>query len=317
MKSVFARSLFKSYDGINAVDGIDLDVDEGQIFGFLGPNGAGKSTVIKLLTTLIHPTSGKISVLKIDALKEPLKIRKKIGVVLQQPSYEPTLSVEKSLEKYGMMWNLDKKTRNDRTEELLTAFNLVEIRKKKNEDLSIGQRRRVQVAREFMHDMDLLFLDEPTVGLDPTARRQLLDFLRNKVKETNLTIFYTTHVLTEAEYLCDNIAIINKGRIVTIDSPNELKNRFGHEKTIKIHVSSNIETLENLLENIQDCKIEFNTGATITIQSTNSELVLMNVLKILNQNNISIDDLSAIPTNLEEIFLKVVSDSNASDNQIS
>jgi len=317
MKSIFARSLFKSYDGINAVDGIDLDVDEGQIFGFLGPNGAGKSTVIKLLTTLIQPTSGKISVLEIDAVKEPLSIRKKIGVVLQQPSYEPTLSVEKSLEKYGMMWNLDKKTRNIRTEELLITFNLVEIRKKKNEDLSIGQRRRVQVAREFMHDMDLLFLDEPTVGLDPTARRQLLDFLKNKVKETNLTIFYTTHVLTEAEYLCDNIAIINKGRIVTIDSPNELKNRFGHEKTIKIHVSSNIETLENLLENIQDCKIEFNTGATITIQSTNSELVLMNVLKILNQNNISIDDLSAIPTNLEEIFLKVVGDSNTSDNQIS
>jgi len=317
MKSVFARSLFKSYDGINAVDGIDLDVDEGQIFGFLGPNGAGKSTVIKLLTTLIQPTSGKISVLEIDAVKEPLSIRKKIGVVLQQPSYEPTLSVEKSLDKYGMMWNLDKKTRNIRTEELLTAFNLVEIRKKKNEDLSIGQRRRVQVAREFMHDMDLLFLDEPTVGLDPTARRQLLDFLKNKVKETNLTIFYTTHVLTEAEYLCDNIAIINKGRIVTIDSPNELKNRFGHEKTIKIHVSSNTETLENLLENIQDCKIEFNTGAIITIQSTNSELVLMNILKILNQNNIAIDDLSAIPTNLEEIFLKVVSDSNASDNQIS
>jgi len=314
MNCISARSLFKSYDGINAVDGIDLDVDEGQIFGFLGPNGAGKSTVIKLLTTLIHPTSGEISVLKIDAAKEPLKIRKKIGVVLQQPSYEPTLSVEKSLEKYGMMWNLDKKTRKDRTEELLATFNLIEIRKKRNEDLSIGQRRRVQVAREFMHDMDLLFLDEPTVGLDPTARRQLLDFLKNKVKEKNLTIFYTTHVLTEAEYLCDNIAIINKGRIITVNSPDELKNRFGREKTIKIHVSSNTEALGSLLENIQDCKIEFNTGATITIQSTNSELVLMNILKILNQNNIAVDDLSAIPTNLEEIFLKVVSDSDAPDN---
>ena len=216
-----------------------------------------------------------------------------------------------------MMWNLDKKTRNDRTEELLIAFNLVEIRKKKNEDLSIGQRRRVQVAREFMHDMDLLFLDEPTVGLDPTARRQLLDFLKNKVKETNLTIFYTTHVLTEAEYLCDNIAIINKGRIVTIDSPNDLKNRFGREKTIKIHISSNTEALGNLLENIQDCKIEFNTGATITIHSINSEVVLMSILKILNQNNIAIDDLSAIPINLEEVFLKVVGDSNTFDNQIS
>ena len=314
MKSVFARSLFKSYDGINAVDGIDLDVDEGQIFGFLGPNGAGKSTVIKLLTTLIQPTSGKISVLEIDAVKEPLSIRKKIGVVLQQPSYEPTLTVEKSLEKYGMMWNIEKKTRMNRMEELLSAFNLVDIRKKRNEDLSIGQRRRVQVAREFMHDMDLLFLDEPTVGLDPTARRQLLDFLKNKVKEKNLTIFYTTHVLTEAEYFCDNIAIINKGKIITVDSPNGLKKRFGHEKTIEIHVSSNTSTLESILKNIKDCKIEFNTGATITIRSTDSEFVLMNVLKILNQNNIVIDDLSAMPTNLEDIFLKVVSDSNASDN---
>jgi len=317
MKSIFARSLFKSYDEINAVDGIDLDIDDGQIFGFLGPNGAGKSTVIKLLTTLIQPTSGKISVLEIDTVKEPLNIRKKIGVVLQQPSYEPTLTVEKSLEKYGMMWNLDKKTRMNRTEELLITFNLVEIRKKRNEDLSIGQRRRVQVAREFMHDMDLLFLDEPTVGLDPTARRQLLDFLKNKVKEKNLTIFYTTHVLTEAEYFCDNIAIINKGRIITVDSPSELKKRFGREKTIKIHVSSNTETLRGLLENIKDCKIEFDTGATITIHSTDSEVVLMSILKILNQNNIAIDDLSAIPTNLEEVFLKVVGDSNTSDNQIS
>jgi len=317
MKSIFARSLFKSYDVINAVDGRDLDVDEGQIFGFLGPNGAGKSTVIKLLTTLIQPTSGKISVLEIDAVKEPFSIRKKSGVVLQQPSYEPTLSVEKSLEKYGMMWDLDKKTRMDWTEELLVAFNLVEIRKKRNEDLSIGQRRRVQVAREFMLDMDLLILADPPVGLDPTARRQLLDFLKNQVKEKNLTIFYTTHVLTEAEYLCDNIAIINKGKIITVDSPNELKKRFGREKTIKIHVSSNTEALGNLLENIQDWKIDFNTGAKITIHTTDSEVVIMSILKILNQNNISIDDLSAIPTNLEEIFLKVVGDSNASDNQIS
>ena len=124
-------------------------------------------------------------------------------------------------------------------------------------------------------------------------------------------------MLTEAEYFCDNIAIINKGKIITVDSPSALKKRFGSEKTIKIHVSSHTEALESILENIKDCKIEFNTGATIIIHSTNYELVLMNILKILNQNNITIDDLSAIPTNLEEIFLKVVSDSNASDNQIS
>ena len=226
MSCIEIHSLSKSYNSVLAVDAIDLNVKSGQVFGFLGPNGAGKSTVIKLLTTLIQPNNGTISVLGINALQEPLKIRKKIGVVLQQPSYEPTLTVEKSLEKYGMMWNVDRRTRKKRTEELLQSFELTEIRKKRNEDLSIGQRRRVQVAREFMHDMDLLFLDEPTVGLDPSARRKLLDFLKNKVKDTGMTIFYTTHVLTEAEYLCDNIAIINNGKIITVDSPNELKNRI-------------------------------------------------------------------------------------------
>ena len=194
MSCVETKSLFKNYNSLIAVDGIDLNIESGQVFGFLGPNGAGKSTVIKLLTTLIQPTKGKVSVLGMDSRKSSLEIRKKIGVVLQQPSYEPTLSVEKSLAKYGMMWNVDRKTIKNRTEELLSSFELQDIRKKRNEDLSIGQRRRVQVAREFMHDMELLFLDEPTVGLDPSARRKLLDFLKNKVKETGLTIFYTTHV---------------------------------------------------------------------------------------------------------------------------
>ena len=314
MSCIETKSLFKNYDSLIAVNGIDLNIKSGQVFGFLGPNGAGKSTVIKLLTTLIQPTEGKVSILGMDSRKRPLEIRKKIGVVLQQPSYEPTLSVEKSLAKYGMMWNVDSKTIKNRTEELLSSFELQDIRKKRNEDLSIGQRRRVQVAREFMHDMELLFLDEPTVGLDPSARRKLLDFLKNKVKETGLTIFYTTHVLTEAEYLCDNIAIINKGKIITVASPQELKKKFGHEKTIQIHISGKDHSLGDLLKDIPDCKIKFNTGTIITIQSSNSEVVLMNVLKILNHNDIAIEDLSAMPTNLEEIFLKVVSDSNASNN---
>ena len=314
MSCVETKSLFKNYNSLIAVDGIDLNIESGQVFGLLGPNGAGKSTVNKLLTTLIQPTKGKVSVLGMDSRKSSLEIRKKIVVVLQQPSYEPTLSVEKSLAKYGMMWNVDRKTIKNRTEEVLSSFELQDIRKKRNEDLSIGQRRRVQVAREFMHDMELLFLDEPTVGLDPSARRKLLDFLKNKVKETGLTIFYTTHVLTEAEYLCDNIAIINKGKIITVASPQELKKKFGHEKTIQIHVSGQNHTLHDLLKDIPDCKIEFNTGTIITIQSSNSEIVLMDILKILNQNNIAIEDLSAMPTNLEEIFLKLVSDSDASNN---
>ncbi|MEE8255407.1 MAG: ABC transporter ATP-binding protein [Nitrosopumilaceae archaeon] len=313
MSCIVAKSLYKTYGSVKAVDGIDLSVKSGQVFGFLGPNGAGKSTTIKLLTTLIPPSSGKLNILGIDAIKNPLEIRNKIGVVLQQPSYEPTLSVEKSLEKYGMMWNVNHKKRSDRVEELITAFDLQEFRKKRNEDLSLGQRRRVQVAREFMHDMELLFLDEPTVGLDPTARRKLLDFLKNKIK-TGLTIFFTTHVLTEAEYICDEIAIMNRGKIIAVDTPQELKNRFGSEKTIKIHLSQVQEKIHNLLKDVKDCKIDFNTGTNITIHSDESEIVLLKTLQILNENGISIEDLTAMPTNLEEIFLKVVEDSDAPNN---
>ncbi len=313
MSCIIAKSLFKSYNSVNAVDGIDLCVKSGQVFGFLGPNGAGKSTTIKLLTTLIQPTSGELTILGINAKENPLEIRHKIGVVLQQPSYEPSLSVEKSLEKYGLMWDVPRKIRKPRVEELLSDFDLQDIRKKKTDDLSIGQRRRLQVAREFMHDMELLFLDEPTIGLDPSARRKLLDFLKRKVKD-GLTIFFTTHVLTEAEYICDEIAIINKGKIIAVDTPNDLKNRFGRKKTIKIHLSEVNENLKNLLSEVKDCKIDFNSGSNITIYSDESEIVLLKVLQILNSNNLVIEDLSAMPTNLEEIFLKVVNESNESNN---
>ncbi len=312
MSCINVEHLSKLYGSVKAVDDIVLSIKPGQVFGFLGPNGAGKSTTIKLLTTLIPPSSGSLTILGINAIENPLQIRHKIGVVLQQPSYEPTLTVEKSLDKYGMMWNIPKIERKKRMEELLKDFDLVDIRKKRNEDLSIGQRRRVQVAREFMHDMDLLFLDEPTVGLDPSARRKLLDYLKNKVK-TGLTIFYTTHILSEAEYLCDEIAIIDKGKILTVDTPEALKNRFGKEKTIKIHLLEKQNKITAFLSDIADCKIDFDNGTNIVIHSEQSELILLQVLRILNDNQIEIEDLSAVPTNLEEIFLKMVSD-NASNN---
>src|SRR3990170_11872 len=237
MSCINVEHLSKSYGYVKAVDDIVLSVKSGQVFGFLGPNGAGKSTIIKLLTTLIPPSSGSLTILGINAIENPIQIRHKIGVVLQQPSYEPTLTVEKSLDKYGMMWNVPKIDRKKRMEELLKDFDLVDIRKKRNEDLSIGQRRRVQVAREFMHDMDLLFLDEPTVGLDPSARRILLDYIKKQVK-SGLTVFFTTHIMEEAEYLCDEIAIINKGKILAFDTPAGLKQKYGGIKTIEIKLKN-------------------------------------------------------------------------------
>lgn len=306
-----SKNLSKQYGPITAVNKIDLSVESGQIFGFLGPNGAGKSTTIKLLTALIPPSNGSLEILGIDATKDAISVRKRIGVVLQQPSYEPTLTVEKSLEKYGMMWDVPKNKRKKRMQELLAAFNLHDIRKRRNEDLSIGQRRRVQVAREFMHDMDLLFLDEPTVGLDPNARRKLFDFLKNKVN-AGLTIFYTTHILSEAEYLCDKIAIIDRGEILTVDSPDSLKNKFGKEKTIKIHVVES-ENITKIFSDFKECKINLKHDRTITVHTQQTELILQKILKILNENDIEIEDITIIPTDLEEVFLKMV-ETNASNN---
>ncbi len=312
MSCISAANLAKSYGDLRAVDGMDLSVRPGRVFGFLGPNGAGKSTTIKLLTTLVPPSAGSLTVLGVDALADPLRVRHRIGVVLQQPSYEPTLSVEKSLDKYGMMWDVPRAERRRRLEGLLVDFDLAEIRKKRNEDLSIGQRRRVQVAREFMHDMDLLFLDEPTVGLDPAARRRLLDYLKARVR-TGLTIFYTTHILTEAEYLCDEIAIIDRGRILTVDTPDGLKRRFGKEKTIRISLLGRHPRAGPLLSGTEGCRVGDGDCTDITIRSERSELVLQRVLRILGDAGIGIEGISAVPTNLEDIFLKMVRD-NAPDN---
>lgn len=311
MKSIYATNLSKSYGDLVAVNGIDIQVDAGCAFGFLGSNGAGKSTTIKMLTTLIQPTAGKLNILGIDALRNPLKIRNKIGVVLQQPSYEPTLSVEKSLTKYGMMWNIPPDERCRRAEQLLHDFDLTGFRNRRNEDLSIGQRRRVQVAREFMHDMDLLFLDEPTVGLDPSARRSLLDYLKEMVKG-GLTIFYTTHVLSEADYLCDEIAIIKEGRMLVSDTPSALKKKMRRKKTITLRTNVSDTAVRGILAGIDDCVVESGMGAHVVIESTEPEETLLKVLSRLHQNNIKMREISAEAATLEDIFLETVG--NASSN---
>lgn len=309
MKCITARSLSKSYGDVVAVDNIELDVKRGIAFGFLGPNGAGKSTTIKMLTTLTRPTHGTLKILGIDALKNPLQVRHRIGVVLQQPSYEPTLSVEKSLTKYGMMWNVPADESRRRAENLMHDFDLYSLRKKRNEDLSIGQRRRVQVAREFMHDMDLLFLDEPTAGLDPAARRNLLDYLRERVNG-GLTVFYTTHILSEADYLCDRIAIIQKGRILICDTPETLKEDMGHTKTITVHTDSDSTTVTKAIAGMQGCIVEPGVEAHIIIRTAEPERTLADVLINLHRSDIQMLEVSADTTTLEEIFLETVKDAS-------
>src|SRR2546427_850980 len=215
-----------------AVDHVSFDIARSEVFGFLGPNGAGKTTTVKMLTTLLPPSSGRATVLGHDLRTEGRKIRAQIGVVQQQDSFDQGLNVETSMDMYGLIWNVPKAERRRRIDELIGHFEMQEFRKMPTVDLSAGQRRRLQVAREFIHDMDLLFLDEPTVGLDPIVRRSVLDYLKERVR-LGLTIFFTTHILEEAEYLCNRIAVINQGRIVQIDTPENLKRRFGSAKAVE------------------------------------------------------------------------------------
>jgi ABC-2 type transport system ATP-binding protein len=302
------NELRKYYNNdIRAINGISFNVEYGKVFGFLGPNGAGKTTTIKVLTTLIRPSSGEVHIFGKDIVKHSLEVRKRIGVVFQQPSFEANLTVERALDLYGFLWGVATEKRKNKLRELLYAFDLENLRNTKNDELSIGQRRRVQVAREFMHDMDLLFLDEPTVGLDPSARRILLDYIKKQVK-AGLTVFFTTHIMEEAEYLCDEIAIINKGKILAFDTPAGLKQKYGGIKTIEIKFKDtsarSVLRLVNRVANNSDINIpETNT---ITISSLNAQEIVVKIIELLSKNDVQIESISIAPPSLEDVFLTIV-----------
>src|ERR671924_2374697 len=301
--------LRKSYRQVHAVDGVSFAVEYGRVFGFLGPNGAGKTTTIKVLTTLVHPTSGTVKIFDRDIVRHSREIRKRVGVVLQEPSFEANLTVERALELYGLMWGVPAEKRRDRVRELTEKFDLASFKSMKNDELSIGQRRRVQVAREFMHDMDLLFLDEPTMGLDPAARRTLLDYIKKHV-QGGLTVFFTTHIMEEAEYLCDEIAIINKGRIVAIDTPAGLKQKYGSVKAVEIKLKDS--TAQSVMQIIRRQQIadgsviETPAQDTIRISSAEAQEMLVKIIESLSKNAVQIESISINPPTLEEVFFNVI-----------
>ncbi len=303
-------NLYKSYRSVHAVNGISFDVDYGKVFGFLGPNGAGKTTTIHMLTMLASPTSGVIKIFGKDIIKHSKEIKKRIGVVLQEPSFETNLTVESALELYGLMWRMPGEKRRDRTRDLLHKFDLESFKNKKNDELSIGQRRRVQVAREFMHDMDLIFLDEPTVGLDPAARRTLLDYIKRRVQD-GLTVFFTTHIMEEAEYLCDKIAIIGKGKIIATDTPAGLKQKYGGVKAIEIRMkdSSAAQSALHVIRHVAGGGSVIETLAedtVIRVSSTDGQDLLVKMIESLSRKGVPIEGVSVSPPTLEEVFLTII-----------
>ena len=304
---ISVSQLKKKYGEKTALDEVSFEVNYGKVFGFLGPNGAGKSTTINILTTLLLPSSGNVKIFGLDVNKASSAIRKRIGVVSQQPSSEANLTVERAMDLYGLMWGIERTKRKEKITEIINSFDLQEIRNVKNDELSIGQKRRVQVAREFIHEMDLLFLDEPTVGLDPTARRVLLDYIKSQVK-SGLTVFFTTHIMEEAEYLCDDIAIINRGKIIAFDTPLGLKKKYGKENIIQIQIKEKIsELILKLASNISPNSQIIKDGEnSLKITSIDPQNTLTKLIENFTLKGIKIINVSISSPSLEDVFLTMV-----------
>jgi len=220
------RGLTKRFGELVAVDGVSFDVGEGEIFGFLGPNGAGKSTTINMLCTLLRPTSGGAILNGFDIVREPDAVRRSIGLVFQDPSLDNCLTARENLEFHAMVYNLAPRDMRDRIAEVL---HLVDLEDRQNDlvrNFSGGMRRRLEIARGLLHYPKVLFLDEPTLGLDPQTRNHIWQYVHDLKERERITIFLTTHYMDEAEN-CDRIAIIDYGRIIALDTPEGLKRQVG------------------------------------------------------------------------------------------
>jgi ABC-2 type transport system ATP-binding protein len=221
------EKLSKKFGEVTAVDDISFDVAAGEIFAFLGPNGAGKTTTIKMLTTLLRPTGGTMSIDGLDPATQPNEVRKRFGIVFQDPSLDQELTAYENMEIHGVLYHVPRKIRHERTEMLLKLFELWERRKAYVKEFSGGMKRRLEIARGFLHTPKILFLDEPTLGLDPQSRNQLWTHVKNLNKAEGVTVFLTTHYMDEAERVADRLAIIDHGKIVAQGSPQELREQTG------------------------------------------------------------------------------------------
>ncbi len=232
MAIIETEDLTKEYDGLTAVNKLRLKVEEGEIFGLLGPNGAGKSTTLLMLTTLVRPSSGTGKVNGFDIVSQPDHVRKSIGIVFQDPSSDDTLTGYENLKLHGMLYNMPKDLREKRIKEVLKLVDLTDRKDDLVKQYSGGMRRRLELGRGLMHHPKIVFLDEPTLGLDPQSRENIWQYVEKLSKEEKISVIITTHYMDEADKLCDRLAIIDRGAIVAMDSPENLKKIIGKSASI-------------------------------------------------------------------------------------
>ena len=279
---ITVENLVKRYGSIEAVRGISFTVSRGEIFGFLGPNGAGKTTTIHILTTLLKPTAGKATVAGYDVVKEPDKVRRRIGVVFQDPSLDLNLTGYENLFIHGRLYGLNGQRLREKIEEALKFVELWEFRDKEVKSYSGGMRRRLEIARAMLHTPKILFLDEPTIGLDPQTRAHIWDYIRELRRSYGTIIFLTTHYMDEAEILCDRIAIIDHGKIIAMGTAEELKSMLNSDIVYVKLEHLNGEVCSKIsLEGIKNCKVV--EGNTIALQVRKASEAIPAILQLLDR----------------------------------
>ena len=265
--TIEVRGLSKTYPGgVQAVRAIDFDVEAGEVFGLLGPNGAGKSTTIGMLTTTVRPTGGHARLAGHDVATEPLAARSQSSVVFQEQVLDRSLSARRNLEIHARLWGVERAETGERIDEIASTLGLDELLERPVATLSGGQRRRLEIARALVSQPRVLFLDEPTVGLDPRIRAELLDVVAGLRARSGLTIVLTTHYLDEAERLCDRIAVMHLGRIVALDTPDALRDSLGRELVeLRVENGDGPAALRSLRTHGIAGGDSFTVGSTVTV----------------------------------------------------
>jgi len=295
------KNLTKKFGEIAAVDNISFSIEEGEIFGFLGPNGAGKSTTLSMLATLLMPTSGHAIVNGFDIVNQRDEVRDSIGMVFQDSSLDEELTAFENMDFHGRLYRVPAEVRAKKIMELLKLVELDDRRDSLVKTFSGGMRRRLEIARGLLHEPKVLFLDEPTLGLDPQTRNRLWNYIKKMNKEKGLTIILTTHYMDEADRLCDRIAIIDHGKIIVTGNSSKLKDAIGGD-VVTIETSGK-EKMEDVLKGCKWCKSTKVHDGQITIHVKDAGKHVPEILNMAYKHKVKIDFLAINKPTLEDVFL--------------
>ena len=303
MAAIDVRNIVKTFGTFTAVKGLSFDVAEGEIFGLLGPNGAGKSTLIRMMVTLLAPTSGTALINGFDIVKQADGVRRSIGVIPQAMTTDLELSVEENLLIFAKLYGVPREKRQRLIPELLEFVELTQWRSAQVKNLSGGMRRRVEIARGLVHEPRIFFLDEPTTGLDPVSRVNVWDMLERIKSERQLTILLTTHYMDEADKLCDRIAIVDHGELKALDTPTKLKLSVPTHNVLEVHFASPPPGWGDRLRTLPNVDGVTNEDSVFRISSASAPATTMAMLDLAAAAGVSVDSLTVQSTTLDDVFV--------------